>query len=137
MIDLTKLRQRLQKWKERRRERYWHDRLPFRCQYCELLGLCRNPTDYWRTFTDGTPWLKECRKERVSMASDNELRKDNARRLAAILDRYAEDRHTVDMLAHYLNYLPEQLGQDMHDIRDYLKELERKIVELGGDEDDF
>ena len=71
------------------------------------------------------------------MASDNRLWKGNAHRLAVVLDQYAEDKRTVQMLAHYLHYLPEQLEKDMHDLRAYLRDLERKIDELGGDEDDF
>ena len=38
---------------------------------------------------------------------------ENAHRLAAALDRHAADPRTVERLAQLLNYLPEQLREDI------------------------
>ena len=50
--------------------------------------------------------------------------KDNAHRLASVLDSYSNDKRTITALAHYLNYIPEQLAEDMKDIQQYIKRLE-------------
>lgn len=50
--------------------------------------------------------------------------RENAHRLAGTLERYAEDPATVEQLAQLLNYLPEQLREDMPCLLDYIRELE-------------
>jgi len=50
--------------------------------------------------------------------------KDNARRLASVLESFSEDPQRVKALAYYLNYIPEQLAEDMKDLRQYIKRLE-------------
>lgn len=50
--------------------------------------------------------------------------KENAHRLAGTLERYAEDPATVQKLAQALNYLPDQLREDMTSLLDYIRELE-------------
>lgn len=50
--------------------------------------------------------------------------KDNAHRLASVLDSYSDDKNVIKALAHYLNYIPEQLAEDMKDIQQYIKRLE-------------
>lgn len=52
--------------------------------------------------------------------------KDNARRLASVLYSYSEDPQRVKALAHYLNYIPEQLAEDMKDLRSYIDRLEEE-----------
>lgn len=59
------------------------------------------------------------------------IQRGNAHRLTVTLDRFAVDKRTVHLIAQSLHYLPEQLEQDMHDIRSYLFELEKKIEEYG------
>lgn len=50
--------------------------------------------------------------------------KDNAHRLANVLDDYSDDKNVITALAHYLQYIPEQLAEDMKDTRKYIKRLE-------------
>ena len=50
--------------------------------------------------------------------------KDNAHRLASVLNDYSDNKDVVTALAHYLNYIPEQLAEDMKDVRRYIKRLE-------------
>lgn len=51
--------------------------------------------------------------------------KANVKRLAQTLDRYSEDKRTIEILAHYLNYDPEQLKQDIADLQAVIKELDK------------
>jgi len=53
--------------------------------------------------------------------------KDNAHRLASVLDSYSDDKNVIKALAHYLNYIPEQLAEDMKDIQQYIKRLEEGV----------
>lgn len=53
--------------------------------------------------------------------------KDNAHRLASVLDSYSDDKNVIKTLAHYLNYIPEQLAEDMKDIQQYIKRLEEGV----------
>lgn len=52
------------------------------------------------------------------------MNRENAHRLAGVLERYAADPRTVGQLARLLNYLPEQLREDMSCLLDYIRELE-------------
>lgn len=51
--------------------------------------------------------------------------KANVKRLAQTLDRYSEDKRTIKILAHYLNYQPEQLKRDIADLQAVIKELDK------------
>lgn len=53
--------------------------------------------------------------------------KDNAQRLASVLESYSEDKNVIAALAHYLHYVPEQLSEDMKDVRRYIKRLEKNL----------
>lgn len=50
--------------------------------------------------------------------------KENAHRLAAVLDRYAADPHAAEQLAIILNYHKPQLQEDAQCLLEYIKELE-------------
>lgn len=50
--------------------------------------------------------------------------KENAHRLAGVLERYSEDDNTVKQLAALLNYLPGQLRTDMRDVLRYINSIE-------------
>lgn len=50
--------------------------------------------------------------------------KGNAQRLASVLESYSEDKNVIKALAYYLHYVPEQLAEDMKDVRQYIKRLE-------------
>lgn len=50
--------------------------------------------------------------------------KDNAHRLANVLQDYSNDKTVINALSYYLNYEPTQLVQDMQDIKLYIKRLE-------------
>ena len=50
----------------------------------------------------------------------NNRKIDNARRLSYALAQRAEDPEVISALANLLNYLPEQLQQDMSDLDDVL-----------------
>ncbi len=52
------------------------------------------------------------------------MNRDNAHRLAGVLEQYAADPRTVEQMARLLNYLPEQLQKDMACLLDYIRELE-------------
>ena len=52
--------------------------------------------------------------------------KSNAKRLAQTLDRYSEDNRTIEILAHYINYDPEQLKRDIADLQAVIKELDKE-----------
>ena len=52
------------------------------------------------------------------------MNRENAHRLAGVLERYAADPRTVEQLARLLDYLPEQLQRDMACLLDYIRELE-------------
>lgn len=52
------------------------------------------------------------------------MNRDNAHRLAGVLERYAADPRTVEQMARLLNYLPDQLREDMACLLDYIRELE-------------
>lgn len=52
--------------------------------------------------------------------------KANAKRLAQTLDRYSDDKRTIEILAHYLNYNPEQLKRDIADLQAVIKELDKE-----------
>jgi hypothetical protein len=54
----------------------------------------------------------------------DERTRDNARRLAGVLHRYAEDPAAVKRVAAALNYYPPQLQEDMESVLVYLKRLE-------------
>lgn len=56
----------------------------------------------------------------------------DAKRLAVLLDQYADDTPTVQKLAAALHYVPDQLRTDMHTLYSYLRELE-EITEDKGD----
>lgn len=51
--------------------------------------------------------------------------KANVKRLAQTLDRYSEDKRVIEILAHYLNYEPEQLKRDIADLQAVIKELDK------------
>lgn len=53
--------------------------------------------------------------------------KDNAHRLANVLESCTDDKNTIQALAHYLNYVPEQLTEDMKDLKQYIKRLEENL----------
>lgn len=53
--------------------------------------------------------------------------KDNAHRLASVLEAYSDDKNVITALAHYLHYVPEQLTEDMKDVRQYIKRLEEGV----------
>ena len=48
----------------------------------------------------------------------------DAKRLAVLLDQYADDPATVQRIAAALHYMPEQLQIDMHTLYNYIRELE-------------
>ena len=48
----------------------------------------------------------------------------DAKRLAVLLDQYADDPATVQKLAAALHYVPDQLRTDMHTLYEYVRELE-------------
>lgn len=48
----------------------------------------------------------------------------DAKRLAVLLDQYADDLATVQRIAAALHYMPEQLQIDMHTLYNYIRELE-------------
>lgn len=48
--------------------------------------------------------------------------KANVKRLANTLDRYSTDKRTIEILAHYLNYQPEQLKRDIEALKELLKD---------------
>lgn len=45
---------------------------------------------------------------------------DNTKRLAGALDR--ADKRTIQILAHYLNYEPEQLIKDIKSLQEYIRQ---------------
>ena len=49
--------------------------------------------------------------------------RDGALRLAGVLGRYAEDRRTVEQIARLVNYLPDQLQEDMKTLLEYVEKL--------------
>ena len=51
--------------------------------------------------------------------------KANVKRLAQTFDRYSEDKRVIEILAHYLNYDPEQLIRDIADLKAVIKELDK------------
>ena len=51
--------------------------------------------------------------------------KANAKRLANTLDRYSTDKRVIEILAHYLNYDPDQLKRDIADLQAVIKELDK------------
>ena len=51
--------------------------------------------------------------------------KANAKRLTNTLDRYSEDKRTIEILAHYFNYDPDQLKRDIADLQAVIKELDK------------
>ncbi|WP_156036866.1 hypothetical protein [Ruminococcus sp. HUN007] len=55
----------------------------------------------------------------------NSKTKANVKRLAQTLDRYSDDKRVIEILAHYLNYDPEQLKQDIADLQAVIKELDK------------
>ena len=57
----------------------------------------------------------------------NNKQVSDAKRLAVVLDQYADDPSTVQRLAQSLHYMPDQLCEDMHTLYDYLRELESSI----------
>lgn len=59
----------------------------------------------------------------------NNKQVSDAKRLAVVLDQYADDPATVQRLAQSLHYMPDQLREDMHTLYDYLRELESKVNE--------
>jgi hypothetical protein len=50
--------------------------------------------------------------------------KDNAKRLANVLESYSNDKNVIQALARYLHYVPDQLAEDMKDVKLYIKRLE-------------
>lgn len=52
--------------------------------------------------------------------------KANVKRLAQTLDRYSEDKRTIEILAHYLNYDPDQLKRDIADLQAVIKGLDKE-----------
>lgn len=50
--------------------------------------------------------------------------RENAHRLAGVLERYAADPRTVEKLAALLNYHPEQLREDMASLLQYIQRTE-------------
>ena len=52
--------------------------------------------------------------------------RENAHRLAGVLQDCAEDRHVVKVLSDLLDYVPEQLQKDMRDLLPYLESLEEE-----------
>lgn len=51
--------------------------------------------------------------------------KANVKRLANTLDRYSDDKRVIEILAHYLNYDPDQLKRDIADLKAVIKELDK------------
>lgn len=47
---------------------------------------------------------------------------DNTKRLAGALDR--ADKRTLQILAHYLSYEPEQLLKDIKSLQEYIRQAE-------------
>lgn len=54
----------------------------------------------------------------------NSKTKANVKRLAQTLNRYSTDKRTIEILAHYLNYQPEQFKRDIADLQAVIKELD-------------
>lgn len=52
--------------------------------------------------------------------------KANVKRLVNTLDRYSDDERTIEILARYLNYDPEQLKRDIADLQAVIKELDKE-----------
>lgn len=50
--------------------------------------------------------------------------KGNAHRLAGVLERYADDRPTVEQIAQLLNYVPNELQRDMRALLEWITMLE-------------
>ena len=50
--------------------------------------------------------------------------KENAHRIANVLDRYTAAPHTAAQLAIILNYQPEQLQEDAQSLLQYIEKLE-------------
>ena len=50
----------------------------------------------------------------------------NAKRLVNTLDRYSDEKRTIEILAHYLNYDPEQLIRDIADLKAVIKEFDKE-----------
>lgn len=48
--------------------------------------------------------------------------KANVKRLANTLHRYSDDKRTIEILAHYLNYEPEQLVKDIEALQELIKD---------------
>lgn len=48
----------------------------------------------------------------------NNKQVSDAKRLAVVLDQYADDPATVQRLAQSLHYMPDQLREDMHTLYD-------------------
>lgn len=47
---------------------------------------------------------------------------DNTKRLASVLQR--TDKRTIQILAHYLSYQPEQLIKDIDSLMEYIRQAE-------------
>lgn len=52
--------------------------------------------------------------------------KDNAHRLANVLNNYSNRNDIISIVANCLDYEPEQLAEDMKSIKKYIKRLEEK-----------
>lgn len=67
-------------------------------------------------------------------------RKQNARRLAGALERHA-DRPTVERLATILDYVPDQLLEDIRSLAELIKDLDLwelpDLEELAANFDDY
>ena len=50
--------------------------------------------------------------------------RENAHRLAGVLERCTADHHTTERLALLLNYIPEQLVEDARSLVQHLERLE-------------
>lgn len=61
-------------------------------------------------------------KERINMTSKTAA---NAIRLMQTLDRYSDDKRVIEIIAHYLNYDPDQLKRDISDLQAVIKELDK------------
>ena len=62
-------------------------------------------------------------KECINMTSKTAT---NAKRLVNTLDRYSDEKRTIEILAHYLNYDPEQLIRDIADLKAVIKEFDKE-----------
>lgn len=65
--------------------------------------------------------------------TEEERRKHNAHRLAAVLYQYSEDEQTIKRLAPILAYNAGQLQTDMQDLIRYIWVLEERTEERDGD----